>query len=187
MSRVAEEDTPAYKIFFKRWHCRIRDSEVIPEAVSAVHGIFITGDIDRDKSSARKKVGAIRTIAQLAMMHDEGQRPDILSAKDAWDMYNLIMSHLDECRGHGTGAVWNTQGPPKEDLIVLDKFAQYIFSYARLHFLDTHESANDGWRSIMGEETTTRETKLKANVEHVSRVDKSNEAMKKLAGLRRWK
>lgn len=187
MAQLREEDTAAYKIFFKRWHCKIRDSEVLPEAVMEVHGIFISGDVERDKSNAAKKVGAIRTIAQLATMYSEGQRPDIMSAQDAWDMYNLIMQHLDDCRNASKGSVWATEGPPKEDLITLDNFAQYIFSYARLHFLDTHESANDGWRSLLGEDVTTRETKLQANVEHVSRVEKADAAARKLAGIRRWK
>lgn len=187
MTRVAEEETPAYKIFFKKWHCRIRDSEVIPEAITRVHGIFISGEVERDKANATKKVGAIRTIAQLATMYNEGQRPDIQSAQDAWDMYNLIMKHLEECRGINGGAVWSTQGPPKEDLVILDKFAQYIFSYARLHFLDTHVSANDNWRKLLGEDSTTRETRLNANVEHVSRVEKANDTARKLAGIRRWK
>ncbi len=183
MQRDALE-TAGYKLFHYKFQCRVPEMVVYSSAVLESFGTFVSGNEERDVSNAKKLVGAIRTVAELATLHSRGYRIEIDDDKAAFDMYTYITDHIKDAIEFQTNRLFG-KVPPIKDLETLDRFAAYIFPRVRHHFVAGTDNSSKLMTQLSTRLRKDRTKEKTAPQVHKSLTTKMD--VRTLRGTRNWK
>lgn len=181
MVQKAPEETGAYKICHYKYEVEVPEGSIYSKAEMDVWGPFVTGDAEIDRKRAKQRTRVIRTIDEIVEHYHDGDKPILCNPRHAYDIYNIIVEHLNDVRDYAQSGVFQNM-PPMEDLVALDKYAESIFDIARRYFVDDQETTSELMKFLQSRgmrKTQTREAAEK----HESVVNRIDSPL----GNRLWK
>ncbi len=115
----------AYRIFHDPWLCAIPEIHCYSRTYLEEAGLPTTGDKAMDVALMQAKRDMYLTIAAMVIHHEEGTPLTLKNAKDAVEIYRLLMEHLETWKNI-INTVYNVTVPPAEDFMMMDNFAKAI-------------------------------------------------------------
>ena len=126
--QVKPVDTPAYHLFHDPISVEIQNQFFYPPKYMAVAHEFV--NMDREQKAAFLKDYKVHTISTIGivMLFEKGVPARIIYAQDLIKVYEWIKAHL----ANWAREIKHPYGrkPPKDDLLILDNFAEYISELA---------------------------------------------------------
>lgn len=121
-------DTPAYHLFHDPIQVEIQNQFFYPPKYMAVAHEFVNMDREQKALFLRDyKVHTLSTIG-IVMLFEKGVPTRIVQTKDLIKVYEWIKAHL----ANWAREIKHPYGrkPPRDDLLILDNFAEYISEHA---------------------------------------------------------
>jgi hypothetical protein len=97
------------------------------------YGTTLTGVKSMDNDIPNQEIITMMPICRMVDLFKEGISIKILHAPDVETIYNYISQHLNYWINELEKGI-NIRGAPIEDLILMDKFANEVYSHAKYHF-----------------------------------------------------
>lgn len=183
MQQKAPEQTGAYKICHFKYEVELPEGSLYSDAEMGVWGPFVTGDTDTDRKRSKQRTRAIRTIDEIVEHYEAGDKPILCNPRHAYDVYNIIVEHLNDVREYQQSGLFNHM-PPMEDLIKLDNYAASIFDTARRFFVDGQETTSELMAFLQRRSVRKVQTREAAE-KHESVINRINNPS--VLGARLWK
>lgn len=133
--------TPAYKIFNYYWECIIPQHHLYSKDYIKTFGVPTSGNKEMDRVFANSNCNARLTIAEMAIVFDNGANITLKHQEQSADIYQIIIDHLVSWRKQVT----DSQGRidvPLDDLEKLDRLAAEVFKIAKYYKKDNFEASN---------------------------------------------
>lgn len=130
-----DKQSAAYKIFHHEWNVSVPHIFVYSEEFMRISGTVISGDASYDSRLPKQMVGGRYTIAQLAVLMDEGATIRLDVPQDAKAIYDIISRHLEDWSSllNKTGS-FDLKKAPENDLMLLSQLADTLYGYAARYF-----------------------------------------------------
>lgn len=130
-----EEDTPAWKVFNVRYRISIPAAFALPFNHLKAYGTHSTGNASLDEQLASEQTIVLRTIADMAELHDMGVHINLLKPEEHADnIYHLVYDHIEDyeplfglkTRQIVTDAEKERFALAANDLVKLQEFADFV-------------------------------------------------------------
>lgn len=129
--------TPAYKIFHYEWGAAVPKMFLYSEEYMRISGTVIS-DAGYDAMQPRQLVEGRYTIAQLAILLDEGATIQITKPDDTKAIYDIVADHLEDWSKRVTiGSAFDMKNVPHQDMMRMSQLADHLLGYAKRYF--THD------------------------------------------------
>lgn len=128
-----EQNTPAWKIFNKRFKCRVPFLHTMSVDYIENFGIPTSGDERFDQEIKNELSDRMLTIVEMVNYFSSGVNVEVDKISDTKEIYELISDHLTAWKDR-LSASFHTRNAPIEDLIKMDEFATAVYKYARPQF-----------------------------------------------------
>ncbi len=116
----------AKQIFTTPYLCQVPELHCYGRGYLAEVGIPTSGDRDTDMGMLNNRRDMYMTIAAMVVHHEDGTPVTIKNPKDAPEIYQLLMTHLENWK-YLINTVYNITPPPAEDFMMMDAFAKAIY------------------------------------------------------------
>jgi len=133
---TVQEDT-ALGIFERLFYCRVPKIDLISVEELEQFGSPATGFKDVDEDMRKELVDRYLNIATMAELFERGTRVRIREYADTATIYDLITAHLERWKQILYNS-FNMRDAPIRDLLLLDKFANAIYTKAKFVFNHSH-------------------------------------------------
>ena len=127
----------AYKIFHYEWHASVPKMFLYSEEYMRISGTVIS-DASYDAIQPRQMVEGRYTIAQLAVLLDEGATIQITNPEDTKAIYDIVADHLEDWSKRVTiGSAFDLKSVPHQDMMQMSQLADHLLGFAKRYV--THE------------------------------------------------
>lgn len=124
----------AYKIFHYEWEASVPYTYVFTENYMRQSGMLVS-DAGYDARLPNQMIDGRYTIAQLAVLFEEGAQIKLQNPMDAKDIYDLIARHLEDWSTYLNGnASFDYSKAPMDDLMNLSRLADELYGFAARFF-----------------------------------------------------
>lgn len=96
-------------------------------------GMPISGDAAYDRQTANELVHRMITINQMIDYHQRGVQVEVVDPADTKKIYEHISAHLTAWANVLEGSL-NKGNAPVDELLMMDNFANTVYSHAKYHF-----------------------------------------------------
>ena len=120
-------------IFHHVFLCRIPYIASMSIEYMKQFGIPSSGDKEVDERMSKQDITTMLPISEMAKYYSQGVNVSIVQRADVKDIYILITNHLAAWKRHIEKSI-NLGNAPMEDLIMLDEFANAVYSEAKFEF-----------------------------------------------------
>lgn len=129
----ADKQTAAWKIFHKRFHCRVKYVDMLSDKHINWYGMPSIGDPGIDGMMANQLIDRMLTINEMVEFFRSGVVIRLVKPANSKVIYELIKEHLNNWKVH-LETNYSTREPPLDDLMLMDDFVRIIHKHAERHF-----------------------------------------------------
>lgn len=136
-----------YYIFRTKFNCKIMQSEIGTIEERRRRGRLTTGDKERDRIMHSQDVHVMLTINEMVEYFERGTTVKI-AFEDTKTIYRYIQNHLHYWANEVNAIMKLESGPPADDMILLDEFANAIYDDAKYFFTNDFMATESGRRML---------------------------------------
>lgn len=130
--RPENRDT-RYALWFERYACRVPFIQTLSIDELMENGMPTSGDIHHDHATQWEPRLISIPIHRMAELWSAGANVSLVKREDAPRIYEAINAHLMAWKEHIENA-YHPRSPPYDDLLVLDQFANVVYTHARFAY-----------------------------------------------------
>ncbi len=122
--------TVAYQLFNNLYPVRILNMHLISGKEKQHRVGYNSDDPDIEAQTRFENTEVYRTVVGMTLLYDKGIVPYIVHRKDVYEIYNLIVKHLNNWAAEIKNPVSVLQPPPPMELLQLERFSHSIYEAA---------------------------------------------------------
>lgn len=117
-------------LFDKRYNCRVPGIALKTNYEMQERGMYTTGDEEEDLFNHSSLRDSCLTVNRMFEIWKSGYPIALEKESDTLEIFNTITEHLETWIRYMRHAIHRVE-PPFEDLLLLDKFADKVYQYAK--------------------------------------------------------